>query len=177
MDSAMALTKPVATLVETADFAALVREHQSMVFSLAYHFLGDRAAAEELAQDVFMQLFRHLGKLESREHIVFWLRRVTAHRCIDETRRRQRRPEVQLDEIAELPAPAQADSSANDRLWRLVGSLPEKARMMIVLRYQEDLHPEEIAKLMNIPLNTVKSQLQRALAMLRQKAGNMDREK
>ena len=49
--------------------------------------------------------------------------------------------------------------------------------MMVVLRYQEDLDPEDIASVMNVPLNTVKSQLQRALTMLRQKAGNMNWEK
>jgi RNA polymerase sigma-70 factor, ECF subfamily len=99
MDPAMALPNPVTTTAAALDFAALVREHQAMVFSLAYHFLGERAAAEELAQDVFLRLFRHLGKLQSPEHVVFWLRRVTANRCIDEARRRQRRPEVELEEM------------------------------------------------------------------------------
>ena len=64
-------------------FDGLVTRHQSMVFSIAFHFLQDRSAAEELAQDVFLQLFRHLDRLESADHVTFWLRRVTAHRCID----------------------------------------------------------------------------------------------
>jgi RNA polymerase sigma-70 factor, ECF subfamily len=178
MDPAMALPNPGTATAATSDFNALVREHQAMVFSVAYHFLGDRAAAEELAQDVFMQLFRHLGKLQSPEHVVFWLRRVTANRCIDEARRRQRRPEIQLEEMPDPPAPVPvADPLVRDRLRRLVASLPEKARMIVVLRYQEDLDPEDIASVMNVPLNTVKSQLQRALTMLRQKAGNTNREK
>src|ERR1019366_3943480 len=169
MDPAMALPNPGTTTAATSDFNALVREHQAMVFSVAYHFLGDRAAAEELAQDVFMQLFRHLGRLQSPEHVVFWLRRVTANRCIDEARRRQRRPEIQLEEMPDPAAPAPAaDPLVSDLLRRLVASLPEKARMMVVLRYQEDLDPEDIASVMNVPLNTVKSQLQRALTMLRQ---------
>jgi RNA polymerase sigma-70 factor (ECF subfamily) len=54
-------------------------------------------------------------------------------------------------------------------LQRLVTALPEKWRMMVVLRYQEDLEPAEIAALMNLPLGTVKSQLHRALALLREK--------
>lgn len=174
----MVLPNPGTARAATADFTALVQEHQAMVFSLAYHFLGDRAAAEELAQDVFLRLFRHLGKLQSSEHVVFWLRRVTANRCIDEGRRRQRHPEVQLQETWEPAAAGKSsDPWLNDRLRRLVESLPEKARMMIVLRYQEDLDPEDIAGIMNMPLNTVKSQLQRALTMLRQKAGNMKWEK
>jgi RNA polymerase sigma-70 factor, ECF subfamily len=177
MNPATALTNP-ATTAENFDFTFLVHEHQTMVFSLAYHFLGDRAAAEELAQDVFLQLFRHLDRLQSREHVMFWLRRVTANRCIDEARRRKRRPEILLDEVPEPVAPGEpSDSFITERLRMLVASLPEKARMIVVLRYQEDMDPEEIASLMNMPLNTVKSQLQRALAMLRQKAGRLGQEK
>ncbi len=178
MDPAMALPNPVLTAAGTLDFNALVREHQAMVFSVAYHFLGDRAAAEELAQDVFLQLFRRLDDLRSPEHVVFWLRRVTANRCIDQARWRKRRPEMQLGDLPEpSTATPVADPIVKERLRRLVASLPDKARMMVVLRYQEDLDPEDIAKVMNVPLNTVKSQLHRALAMLRQKAGNMNWEK
>ena len=64
-------------------FAALVREHQAMVFGLAYHFLQSRAQAEELAQDVFLALHQNLPRVESARHLVFWLRRVTSNRCID----------------------------------------------------------------------------------------------
>jgi RNA polymerase sigma-70 factor (ECF subfamily) len=163
-----------AALVQTADFAALVREHQSMVFSLAHHFLRDRAAAEVLAQDVFLQLYRHLDDMQSPEHVVFWLRRVTANRCISEARRRQRRPEVPLEDAAEPEAPNLAgDPLADERLRRMVASLPEKSRMVVVLRYQEDLDPEDIARVLDMSVNTVKSQLQRALVMLRQKAAAM----
>ncbi len=65
------------------DFADVVRRYQSMVFSIARHYLGDPSAAEELAQDVFLQLHASLPSLESEEHVKFWLRKVTAHRCID----------------------------------------------------------------------------------------------
>jgi RNA polymerase sigma-70 factor, ECF subfamily len=167
-----------AELVQTADFAALVREHQSMVFSLALHFLHDRASAEELAQDVFLQLYRHLGELKSPEHVVYWLRRVTVNRCISESRRRQRRPEVPLEDAPEPEAPkSESDPLAGERLRRMVASLPEKIRMVVLLRYQEDLDPEDIAKLLAMSVNTVKSQLQRALVMLRRKASGMELER
>ena len=147
-----------------------------MVFSLAYHFLQDRCAAEEVAQDVFLQLYRHLEKLESADGIVFWLRRVTSNRCIDEARRRQRRPEVSLESAPEPATAIESDEQESQRLQRLVASLPEKARMVVVLRYQEGLEPAEIANLLDVPLNTIKSQLQRALVLLRQKAGVSGRE-
>ncbi|HEU5334735.1 MAG TPA: sigma-70 family RNA polymerase sigma factor [Terriglobales bacterium] len=157
-----------------ADFSALVREHQAMVFSVAYHFLRERAAAEELAQDVFLELYRHLDEMQSAEHVVFWLRRVAANRCISEARRRQRHPEVPLEENWERAAPsAERDPVLAEHLRRLVASLPEKARVAVILRYQEDLSAEEIAGILQEPVNTVKSQLHRALAVLRQKAASL----
>jgi RNA polymerase sigma-70 factor (ECF subfamily) len=155
-------------------FGALVRQYQSMVFSLAWHFLHDEATAEELAQEVFLELHRALPGLASCSHVVNWLRRVTTHRCIDYSRYRQARPQVALDEIAE-PADASAvrtdDPFLSERLRKLTAALPEKARVVVLLRYQEDLEPTEIAETLGIPLNTVKSHLQRSISMLREKLG------
>jgi RNA polymerase sigma-70 factor (ECF subfamily) len=150
-------------------FAAIVRREQSMVFSLALHFLRDRAAAEEIAQDVFLSLHKHLGSLHSPEHITYWLRRVTSHRCIDYSRRRKW-PQVSLEVVPEPRAGgATGDPMLARRLRQLVATLPEKARAVMVLRYQEDMTPLEIAELLGMPLATVKSHLQRSLARLREK--------
>ncbi len=159
-------------VVESAlDFETLVRRHQAMVFSIAVHFLQDRPAAEEVAQDVFLKLHRHLDKLESGDHVTFWLRRVTAHRCID-YRRRRRFPLLALESVRE-PAAAPASDTADPllarRLHALLRELPSRARIAVVLRYQEDLTPDEIARVLGRPVATVKSQLQRALKTLRQK--------
>lgn len=159
-----------AAAVEVADFAAIVREHQAMVFSIAYHYLRDRSLAEEVAQEVFLQLHQHLAEFESASHLTFWLRRVTGHRSIDSARKRKLRPQVSLDDVPE-PAtmPAVGDPMLSGMLQRLVASLPEKPRMVVVLRYQEDLDPAEIAEMLDMPVRTVKSHLQRSLAMLRDK--------
>lgn len=142
-----------------------------MVFSIAYHFLHDRALAEEIAQEVFLQLYKHLGSLESPAHVLYWLRRTTSNRCIDCVRRRKLAPQVTLDAVPEPVAadPGPGDPILSRRLQQLVASLPEKQRMVVVLRYQEDLEPEEIARILHMPVGTVKSQLQRSLAMLRDK--------
>ena len=152
------------------DFASLVRQHQAMVFSIAWHLLRDRAVAEELAQDVFLSLHQHLGEMESPEHVLYWLRRVTSNRALDEARRRQRRPMVSLESAPEPVAVTPAgDPLLDTSLRKLVAALPEKARAIVVLRYQEDLDPAEITRVLGIPVGTVKSQLQRALALLREK--------
>ena len=154
---------------EDLGFEDLVRQHQRMVFSLAVHFLRDPAAAEEVAQDVFLRLSRHHERLGSGEGVVFWLRRVTSNRCIDYARQRRWRllsfdstPEPAID-------PHPHDPLLSRRLRRLVASLPRQARVVVILRYQEDLMPEEIARVLDTPVASVKSQLQRALRMLREK--------
>jgi RNA polymerase sigma-70 factor (ECF subfamily) len=152
------------------DFASLVRQHQAMVFSVAWHFLRDRALAEELAQEVFLTLHQHLATLESPEHILFWLRRVTTNRALDVARRRQRRPMLSLEDAPEPVAiSTPSDPLLGAALGKLIAALPAKARMVVILRYQEDMEPTEIAAILGIPIGTVKSQLQRALALLRGK--------
>jgi RNA polymerase sigma-70 factor (ECF subfamily) len=150
------------------EFGELVRRHQSMVYSLAWRFLRDRGLAEEVAQEVFLSLHRNLRSIQSSAHAVSWLRKVTAQRAIDEGRRR--RPAVALELVAE-PAAGEAarDPMLAETLRRLVASLPEAPRMVMVLRYQEDLDPSEIAETLSMPLGTVKSHLQRSLALLREK--------
>ncbi len=156
------------------DFPGLVRQHQAMVFSLAWRFLHDRGAAEEVAQEVFLSLHRNLSSIQSPSHAMAWLRKVTAQRAIDEGRRRQRRPHIALDKIAEPAASETASGATRDpmleeTLRRLVASLPETPRLVMVLRYQEELEPSEIAQVLEMPLATVKSHLQRSLALLREK--------
>src|SRR5436190_11214493 len=154
------------------DFETLVHRHQAMVFSIALHFLHDRSAAEELAQDVFLQLHRHFDAMQSADHVTFWLRRVTTHRCIDYSRRR-RFNFLRLDAVAEPAAPMEGAAPPDPLLFRrlraLVQTLPPPARMAVILRYQEDLTPEEIARTLDRPVATVKSQLQRSLKMLKEK--------
>jgi RNA polymerase sigma-70 factor, ECF subfamily len=153
---------------DAAAFELIVREHQGMVFSLAYHFLHDRALAEDMAQEVFLHLFRNLRSIQSPEHLKFWLRKVASHRCIDHFRGHQ--PMTNLDDLPEpAESPAERDPLLEGRLHRLVASLPERARLTVILRYQEELEYHEIAEVMEMPINTVKSNLQRALAVLRGK--------
>lgn len=149
-------------------FTALVREHQAMVVSLARRLLGDEADAEEVAQEVFCKLFLHGAELESDRHVLFWLRQVAIRQALDRCRRRKLRPRVGLEDAPEPSVlPHTADPWRAQALRAAVASLPAQQRAVVVLRYQEDLDPAEIARLLRRPLFTVKSQLQRALRRLR----------
>ncbi len=157
-------------------FPELLRANQNMVFSIAYHFLRNREAAEEVAQDVFLRLYRNLGELRSAAHATFWLRKAASNRSIDYARKRKLRAAVALEDAPEPSVAAEqtvsrGDPLLNRRLRALLASLPETPRMAMVLRYQEDMMPEEIAKVLDMPVRTVKSHLQRSLTMLREKIG------
>ncbi|HZC44386.1 MAG TPA: RNA polymerase sigma factor [Acidobacteriaceae bacterium] len=168
-------------------FRDIVERHQSRVYSIAYRILGDCGAAEEVAQDVFLALYQNLDRLQSQEHLLAWLRRVTVHRATDACRRRASRVEYAADEFCEehmsLNATASAASqgafapnSMTTSIEQMVASLPPAQRAVLLLRYQEDLLPTEISAVLSIPLGTVKSHLQRALKLLRSKASRQRKE-
>ncbi len=161
-----ALTK--AAHGDSTAFAELVEEHQGMVFSIAYHFVQDASLAEDLAQEVFLELYQGLAAIQSPTHLMYWLRKVTANRCIDHGRSKTRRRELALEEAPEpAAAAAPADPLLSERLQKSLATLPEKQRMVVILRYQEGLGPAEIGELLRMPVNTVKSTLHRSLADLR----------
>lgn len=155
---------------ELGGFRELIRAYQDTVYSLALRMLKVPEDAEELTQDVFVCAHRDLGKIASEAHLLFWLRRTVCHRAIDRLRRRPTLPPVPLDEATE---PAVADSGADPLLERclhdLVLRLPPMPRVVVLLRYQDDLDPPEIARTLGVPLNTVKSHLKRSLALLRRR--------
>lgn len=155
-------------------------EHQSMVFSMARRIVRDPSLAEEIAQDVFLQLHDTLPSLASENHVVHWLRRVTVHRAIDQARRKLRRPQdhatVSLDSpgVAEPVAGSRnSDPWLAERLRAMVDALPVVPRTVVTLRYQEELMPEEIAAVLEMPVATVKSHLQRSLKVLRARAARL----
>lgn len=152
-------------------FEDVLTENQSMVFSIALNFLRDRAAADELAQDVFLALHRNMGSIATPDHARNWLRRVTAQRCIDRARRRKVRGEVSLEDAGPLAGrESSADVIAASRLGRLVASLPEQLRAVVILRFQEDMDVEDIGETLGIPGRTARGHLDKAIALLREKS-------
>ncbi len=155
---------------DTTAFADIVRLRQSMVFSICWHYLQDRSLAEDVAQEVFLELYQKLSTLESAEHLTYWLRRVAVNRCIDQGRRKKHRQELPMEDVAEPVAiPRHTDPLLARKLQQTLELLPEKQRMVVILRYQEGLDLAEIGDLMKMPLNTVKSTLHRTLEDLRKK--------
>ena len=155
-----------------------LRRFASMVYSLAVRMTGDAGLAEELTQDVFLELDRNRGRMQGEEHIRRWLRQVTMHRAVDALRRRDHREPgwdqgrwMGLEEWQERPADEAGERIQwNREIEHWLLQLPEAQRKALLLRYQEGMTPEEIAETVGAPLATVKSQLQRGLKTLRRRA-------
>lgn len=166
-----------AALADREAFEALVKMSESMVYGLAFGFFRNRAIAEDLVQDAYMELFRNLHKLESDQHVVNWLRQTVSRKCIDRSRRKKFQPHLGLDSIPEPRAvPMARDPMLADELASKVAELPLKMRMVVVLRFQEDLRLGEIAEAMDIPVNTVKTLLRRALIRLKPEVAHLKTE-
>ena len=165
-------------------FARIVDRYQDRVFTLALRWLGDRQVAEEVAQDVFLALYRNLGDFRGDARLSTWIYRVVVNHCKNKrlyhSRRRMDRHEP-LDGARpghedgphrQLPADqpgtdaathrAEAERLVHDALQRL----DEEPRRIVVLRDIQGLSYDEIGELLGLPRGTVKSRLHRARSRL-----------
>ncbi len=150
-------------------FERLVPAYRRRVFGLAYSLLRDRGAAEDLAQEVFVKLWQALPRYDGRAQLSTWIYAITRNAAISALRGRRRSismsdPAV-LDEVEGRGATTDAEPE-DAAIWRQVEALPEKQRQAVILYYQDERTVDEVAALMGLPVNTVKTHLHRARASL-----------
>jgi RNA polymerase sigma-70 factor (ECF subfamily) len=151
---------------DLAAFEQLMRLHERMVLVTAFRLLGSMEDAQDASQEVFLKLYRNLGKVESSAAFSGWLYRVTVNACHD--LRRRRRASVPIDDAQELPsgeADPQQRTAAEERrrvLHLSLRMLSEKEREALVLRDLEGLSTEEVARLLGSSEATVRSQISKA---------------
>ena len=166
-----------AALRDPGAFEGIVDRHKSMVYSLVLNFFQNRAMAEDISQEVYLELYKNLDRIQSDQHLSFWLRQAVTRKCIDHTRRLKHRRYQPLEEIVEPGVePESGDPFLAAVLRGKVAALPDKMRMVVLLRFQEDLKLAEIAETLDMPVNTVKTTLRRALARLREKVPHLEAE-
>jgi RNA polymerase sigma-70 factor (ECF subfamily) len=155
-------------------FAHLVDTYQAPVYNLCYRMLGNAAEAEDAAQETFVRVYKHLGAYDPQQRLSSWILAVASHYCIDRLRRR-RIKWLSLDNILSLrPIAADAvqpedtiiEHESCTELRGLLQSLPVEYRLVIVLRYWQDLSYAEIAQVVGTTESAVKSRLHRARKML-----------
>jgi RNA polymerase sigma-70 factor (ECF subfamily) len=160
-------------------FETLVKRYEKKVFRLAYGFVQDRAAADDLAQEVFVKAYLALPKFRATSEFGTWLYRIAVNHVKDHLRKVARRREVSLEELRELPFAADDEAKAREMgqaeerrrkvILRILETLPPKYRLILTLRDVEGLSYEEITRILKISPGTVDSRLYRARRMLRQK--------
>jgi len=150
--------------------ARLVPAYRRRVFGLAYGILGDRSAAEDVAQEVFVKVWQAFDSFDGRAQLSTWIYAITRNAAISALRKRPRGVSMSDDAVAmevdAVEAGRQPEDEGDAQLWRLVEGLPDKQRQAIVLFYQEDRSIEEIAGMLGMPVNTVKTHLHRGRARL-----------
>jgi RNA polymerase sigma-70 factor (sigma-E family) len=150
-----------------ADFAAYMTARQPSLLRTAYLLSGDRHTAEDLVQTAFAKLYLSWDRVQRRELVDGYVRRILVNEHNSLWRRPFKRREVASDTLPEGHAPDRHDHGESAALWEFVQTLPRKQRAVIVLRYYEDLTAAETADVLGISVGTVKSQASRALATMR----------
>ena len=128
---------------------------------------GDPHSAQDLVQNTLTKLYLAWDRIEQRDRVDAYARRVLVNEHRSSWRRAWRRHEVTTDVLPETGATSPVHDGEGDAVWAFVASLPPRQRAVIVLRYYEDLTEAETADLLGITRGTVKSQAHRALAALR----------
>ena len=162
---------------EPSAFDELVRRHQARVYNLCLRILGNADDARDATQDAFMSALRKLGQFRGDAAFTTWLHRVAVNACYDELRKQRRRPQLHVvpdegDDRAREPGPpspdhADAIAGAMDAAAALM-EIPEEFRFALVLADVQDLAYEEIGRILEVPVGTVKSRVHRGrLALAR----------
>jgi RNA polymerase sigma-70 factor (ECF subfamily) len=151
------ITSPLAALVERSRegdgraFDRLMLETQEKVLGLAWRLLGTREDARDAAQEVYLRVFRHLGRFRAGHDFLGWLYRITVNVCHDAVRRRRRAAIVGAPVEADQPPEAEASLLEGERWNRLLealATLPVKERAALVLRDLEGLTSEQVARVL-----------------------------
>lgn len=153
------------------EFSAWMGARQPALLRTAYLLTGDHHSAEDLVQTTLAKVYLSWDKVQRREVIDGYARRIMVNENNSLWRRAWKKREVSSSEIPDrVGADDSYDEGQSTTLWAFVQTLPRKQRAVIVLRYYEELSEAETAEALGISVGTVKSQASRALATLRQQA-------
>jgi len=167
-------------------FGDLVSRHRDAIVNLTYRYLGNRADAEDLAQEVFLKVYRARKRYRPEAKFTTWLYRVAVNACLNEVRNRKHRPThgaapltsgddeagfipALADAAAESPAEATVRSELAAHVRDAVDELPERQRLALLLNKFHGLSYEELARSLDMTIPGIKSLLVRARENVRQR--------
>ncbi|MDK2821298.1 MAG: polymerase sigma-70 factor, subfamily [Clostridia bacterium] len=176
---------------EVTSFENLVLKYQDRVYGLSYQLTGNHADAQDLTQEVFIKAYKGLSKFRHEADIGTWLHRITVNLYLNEKRKVIRHPVVSLDnpintgdgEITREVAATDGDPQdiieaieLKDFIKTALRELPEEYQSVLVLRELQGYSYDEIAKILDCSLGTVKSRLNRARQAMRDKVSKMNKD-
>ncbi len=147
----------------------IFRDYYQLIYRVAFSQVKNHADAEDITQEVFLKIIRHDMRYQSMEHERAWIVRVTVNLCRDLLKSKWHKTSVSMEEVSE----AQRGSCENfteiqdDMMWAVL-QLPEKYRNCLYLFYYEDYSIKEIAQSLEMPENTVKTNLKRGRQALKE---------
>jgi RNA polymerase sigma factor (sigma-70 family) len=169
---------------DTASFERLIERHQSLVIGTVARMLGSNSDVEDIAQQVFIRVWKSASRYVPRAKFTTWLLKITRNLVFNELRRAKSRAhtpvqtetnteEMQLkDESNPAPDAALLESELQKMIEKAIGELPETQRMAVVLRRYEEFSYEQIADILDLSVPAVKSVLFRARTELRARLAN-----
>ncbi len=157
-----------------AAFEQLVKKYERAVFNTIYRFCGNQDDVADLAQGIFLKVWRNAGKFKGKSKVSTWLYRIVVNHCLD-FRRKNRLSCISLDELMEKEIVPDALKTGDDRIQaqnielmrRAIALLPERQRIALTLAQFEGQSYKEIAEIMGITVSSVESLLFRARTALR----------
>lgn len=150
----------------------LLREIETPLYRTAYYFINDEHDAMDITQEALIRIYTGIGSYREQSQFLTWAQRIVTNLCID--RFRKQKKSANIDDLERvLPSSTNVEDeviqkSTSDDIRKAMVKLPAHYRTVLILRYIQDFSYNEIAELMELPLNTVKSHLFRARKLLQQ---------
>jgi len=165
---------------DQAAYKALIKRYKIPVSQIVFKIIGDKREVEDLTQEVFIKAFQHLTDFKFGNQFASWLFKIANNHCLDHIRKKKLQiysmrelrfsdedeTEFEIPDSTYEPDLQMLREQKSKLIRNAIDSLPMKYREVIILRHQEEMSYEEIARKMNLPVNTIKVHLYRAREML-----------
>jgi RNA polymerase sigma-70 factor (ECF subfamily) len=154
---------------EMEAFEALYKRHSSAIFGLTLRMLQNRADAEDMLQEIFLQAYDRLPSFEGRSAFGTWLYRLSVNRCLDHLRSRGAKEQSRTEPLdSDFPGHVSAPGLSGLELERAIGDLPPSSRAAFLLHHVAGFDHKEVGEMMGIAVGTSKSLVHRARTRLKE---------
>lgn len=168
---------------DLASFERLIEKHQQVAYNIAYRMVGNEEDAKDMTQEAFIKVFKSIKSFREDSSFSTWLYRIVMNTCKDELRKRkinvvsldrsletgESSAQLDIPDLTYSPEVAYEKKELHELLQEALVSIPEQNRTVVVMRDVQGFSYEDIAAVMNIPVGTVKSRINRGRHMLRER--------